>query len=219
MKKVFEALAQAADGACGVDQTQRIVFWNSAAERIMGYQAEEVSGRRCYEIFCGKPRPGCLACGPECPVMLAASRDQMLPLYNLLSQTKHGTTLLLNVSIIVLPASARPLVIINLFRDVSRQLQYESYVEEMLRAAARLPAPQALPSRAAVGESGLSAPLTAREQEVLYLLLQGKASCDIATVLGLSYATVRNYLQSILHKFGVHSQREVFKLAHERHLV
>jgi two-component system response regulator DesR len=219
MKKVFEALAQTADGACGVDQAQRIVFWNAAAERILGYQAEEVSGRRCYEVFCGKPRPGCLACAPDCPVILVATRDQMLPSYNLLSQTKQGTALLLNVSVIVLPASARPLVLINLFRDVTRQLQYESYVEKILRAAVRLPAPQALPRRAPGGEGVPSAPLTGREKEVLYLLLQGKAPDNIATMLGLSYATVRNYLQSILHKFGVHSQREVVKLAHERHLV
>jgi DNA-binding NarL/FixJ family response regulator len=76
-------------------------------------------------------------------------------------------------------------VLINLFRDVTRQLQYESYVEEILRAAARLPAPQALPARAPVGESTPSAPLTGREKEVLYLLLQGKAPGDIATTLGL----------------------------------
>jgi DNA-binding CsgD family transcriptional regulator len=219
MERVLEALAQAADGACAVDQAQRLVFWNAAAERIMGYQAEEVRGRACYEIFCGMPHPGCLACGPDCPLMQATKRCHMVPACNLLSQTKQGTTLLLNVSVIVPPASASALAAIFLFRDVTHQLYYERYVEHVLRAAARLPAPQATPARAAMEQRLLSTPLTTREKEVLYLLSQGKAPYDIATALDLSYATVRNYVQSILHKFGAHSQREVVKLAHERHLV
>jgi DNA-binding NarL/FixJ family response regulator len=64
-----------------------------------------------------------------------------------------------------------------------------------------------------------SAPLSAREKEVLYLLVQGKATRDIADTLCISYATVCNHLQTILHKLGVHSQREAVKLALEHRLV
>jgi PAS domain S-box-containing protein len=46
MDKVLATLAQTADGVYALDQRQRIVFWNAAAERILGYHAEEVIGRR-----------------------------------------------------------------------------------------------------------------------------------------------------------------------------
>jgi PAS domain S-box-containing protein len=141
MEKVLEALARAADGACGVEQAQRIVFWNTAAERTMGYKAVEVRGRACYEIFCGKPYPGCHECRPDCPVMLATQQQQMVPAYNILSRTKHGATLLLNVSVVVPPASDSALAAILLFRDVTHQLHYESYVAHVLRAAVHLPTP------------------------------------------------------------------------------
>jgi DNA-binding CsgD family transcriptional regulator len=49
--------------------------------------------------------------------------------------------------------------------------------------------------------------------------VQGQAAQKIAQTLGISYATVRNHLQKILHKLGVHSQREAVTLAIKDHLV
>jgi two-component system, NarL family, nitrate/nitrite response regulator NarL len=63
------------------------------------------------------------------------------------------------------------------------------------------------------------APLSDREKEVLGLLVQGKSAREMAETLGISYVTVRNHLQTILRKFGVHTQRQVIKLAVEHHLV
>jgi DNA-binding CsgD family transcriptional regulator len=62
-------------------------------------------------------------------------------------------------------------------------------------------------------------PLSAREKEVLALLVQGRATREIADTLCISYATVRNHLHTILRKLGVHNQRQAVKLALERHLV
>ncbi len=139
MEKVLKALTQAADGVFAVDRAQHIVFWNAAAERLLGYRADEVYGRTCYEVFGGQARPGCLVCGADCPVIVSARRGDTIPAYNLLSQTKEGRSLLLSVSVVVLPVSAHALATIHLFRDVTPQMQYENYVEQLLRAAARLP--------------------------------------------------------------------------------
>ena len=70
----------------------------------------------------------------------------------------------------------------------------------------------------AVAEVG-HVPLSAREKEVLALLVQGQAAREIAETLYISYATVRNHLYTILRKHGVHSQRQAVKLALERRLV
>lgn len=219
VEKVLAALATAADGACALDQEQRIVFWNAAAEGLLGYAATEVCGHTCYDIFRGIPHPGCLTCAPNCPVMLAARQGATIPAYNLLSKTKAGHSVLLNVSVIVLPVSADPLTTLHLFRDVTRQLRYETYVELVQRTALGLLRAQPTTGRAALGQPFCPLPLTAREKEVLSLLVQGHDPRDIAATLGLSYATVRNYLQNLLRKCGAHSQREVVKLALEQHLV
>jgi PAS domain S-box-containing protein len=219
MDKVLAVLCQTTDGAFAVDWAQRIVFWNAAAEDLLGYRVEEVKGRTCYDVFCGKARPGCLQCAPNCPVPDAARNGEIVPSYNLLSQTKVGIPLLLSVSVITPPASNSAIATIHLFRDITHQWYYETYIEEIIRAAAHLPPPQISPGRYASTRGPRPGPLTSREKEVLYLLAQGKPPREIATTLDLSYATVRNYLQNILYKFGVHSQRQAVKLALERRLL
>jgi len=219
MEKMLAVLAQTADGVYALDQTQRIVFWNAAAERMLGYRAEEVLGRPCHEVFDGEPRPGCLACHASCPVMVAAQHHEPVPTYNLLSRTKAGETIMLNVSVIVPLEHATSLVTIHLFRDATHQLRYETYVEHMLCAAARLPGPVQTLAQGGSETDLFYAPLSAREKEVLSLLVQGKAAREIAETLYISYATVRNHLHTILRKLGVHSQRQAVKLALERHLV
>lgn len=218
MDEVLAVLAHTADGVYALDRAQRIVFWNTAAEHLLGYQAHEVMGRACHEVFHGEFRPGCRECNSNCPVMLAAEHHEPIPTYNLLSRTKAGDTILLNVSVIV-PPDTSPLTTIHLFRDATHQLRYETYVEQILCAAARLPSPQTTPARCLAETPLFNAPLSGREKEVLYLLVQGKATRDIATSLHISYATVRNHLQTILRKLGVHSQREAMRLALEHHLV
>lgn len=218
MDEVLTVLAQTADGVYAVDRAQRIVFWNTAAERLLGYEAADVIGRPCHDIFDGEPRPGCLECGPNCPVMLAAIRHEAVPTYNLLSHTKNGDRVLLNVSVIVPPGTS-PFATIHLFRDATHQLRYETYIEQILCAAARLPTPQTTLPRSTTQTPLMVVPLSSREKEVLYLLVQGKAARGIAETLCISYATVRNHLQTILRKLDVHSQREAVRVALERHLV
>ena len=60
---LLTALASASCGIYGVSVDQTIVFWNRAAERILGYPSDEVLGRRCYEVMKGLA-PGGLT--PEC---------------------------------------------------------------------------------------------------------------------------------------------------------
>ncbi|MDH4038859.1 MAG: helix-turn-helix transcriptional regulator [Candidatus Krumholzibacteria bacterium] len=54
-------------------------------------------------------------------------------------------------------------------------------------------------------QTDLSAELTQREREILSLLAEDATLHEIAERLGVSYATVRNHVQHILRKLGVHS--------------
>lgn len=179
MDKVLAVLSQTADGAYAIDQGQRIVFWN-AAERMIGYPADDVMGRPCHEIFHGEPRPGCLPCQPTCPVIQATSYHDSVPTYNLLSRTQDGRIILLNVSVIVPLDRSSPYATIHLFRDATRQLQYETYVDQILCAAARLPSPQTTTAQHRRHALPVYAPRSPREKEVLNLLVQGQAAQAIA---------------------------------------
>jgi DNA-binding CsgD family transcriptional regulator len=55
--------------------------------------------------------------------------------------------------------------------------------------------------------------LTPRESEVLFLILRGKTAKLAAAVLGVSYRTVQQYIDSLKQKFGVESKIELIDTA------
>jgi len=61
--------------------------------------------------------------------------------------------------------------------------------------------------------------LTAREKEVLRLMAEGVSSRDIASRLGISYATVRTHIRSLDAKLGVHSKVQAIVKARELALI
>jgi PAS domain S-box-containing protein len=219
MDEFLVVLARTADGVFALDRAGGVVFWNAAAERITGYRADEVLGRTCYEIFGSEQRSGCHKCQPDCPVLRAARNQEPVPAYNVLGRTKAGMPILLNISVIVPLECYGSVCTIHLFRDATHQLRYETYIEQILHATTQLFGPQQTLAQHALQATPCFTPLSAREKEVLGLLVQGKAAREIADLLGISYVTVRNHLQAILRKFRVHTQRQVIKLALEHHLV
>ena len=74
------------------------------------------------------------------------------------------------------------------------------------------PAPVRPPSRRDDAHR-LAAFLTARERECLLLLVEGLDTAGIATKLGVSPATVRTHVQSLMTKLGVHSRLEAASYA------
>ena len=73
-------------------------------------------------------------------------------------------------------------------------------------------------------KSGASRPvpavaLTDRERDVLRLLAEGMDSRAIAYEFGLTVATVRTYVQTILRKFGAHSRLQAVMRAQQQGLL
>lgn len=56
-------------------------------------------------------------------------------------------------------------------------------------------------------------PLTERERQILWRAGEGKTSLDIATELGLSEGTVRNYLSEAISKLGASNRVEAARIA------
>ncbi|MDB6163975.1 MAG: response regulator containing a CheY-like receiver domain and an DNA-binding domain [Xanthomonadaceae bacterium] len=59
-------------------------------------------------------------------------------------------------------------------------------------------------------------PLNDRERQVLRLAGEGASAGDIATQLGLSHGTVRNYLSGVIGKLGVANRIEAYRLARQK---
>ncbi len=60
---------------------------------------------------------------------------------------------------------------------------------------------------------GIGTDLTAREREVLRLLVAGKSTAALAGELFVAPATARNHIQSIMNKLGAHSRLEAVAIA------
>ena len=61
--------------------------------------------------------------------------------------------------------------------------------------------------------------LTAREQEVLALLVDGKANDEIADALSISRHTVARHRENLMSKLGLHSRSELVKYAIRKGLI
>ena len=193
-----------ADGVCAITPTGRIVFWNRAAERLLGYAARDVLGKPCCEVFVGRDAAGNRLCYQGCHVMSLIRQGDLVQSFDMDTRTKTGKPLWLNVSIVVVPGSRSGLdTVVHLFRDVTDSHEIAQLVRERLTKASPAPSDRGAPPAA----------LTRREIEILRLMAGGANTKAMADSLHVSQATVRNHVQNILGKLNVHSRLEAVAYA------
>ena len=220
MDTILASLDKAADAAFGIDSNQRIVYWNSAAEALLGYPAGEVLGRSCYDILRGRDEHDHTWCRGNCHVAVGARAGETVETFNTLARTRDGGTRWINVSILALPAAAdgeAPLVL-HLCRDATELKRNQQIAQQ---AMALLQSWQHPPQQLGADRyrQAPPSPLTEREQEVLELMAEGKSTERIGVLLSISRATVRNHIQNILQKLQVHSKAEAVAYAFEHGLL
>jgi sigma-B regulation protein RsbU (phosphoserine phosphatase) len=134
-----EILQLLPDGAYICDRDRRIVFWNSAAERITGWTAAEVVGRHCRDnILVHVDKDGHPLCGKEfCPLhrcMVTGSKSSM----PLLVFALHHDGYRFPVEVTVAPmmdAKGRVVGGIEIFRDMTEtfhDLEHASRIQREL---------------------------------------------------------------------------------------
>lgn len=220
MDAILAVLSEAADGAYVIDHNQRIVFWNGAAERMLGYSVKEVIGRLCYEIVGGRDDYDHPWCRANCHVITVSRAGDPVETFNTLTHTKAGDPRWLNISILMLPAAKEgeaPLVV-HLFRDATETKQQERFARQILGLVDNFQQADA-PTRSAGATGSMAGKLTDREIEVLTLLAQGLSTEKIAEAISVSRATTRNHIQNILQKLRVHSRAEAVAYAFEHGIV
>ncbi len=206
VQQALRLFGNTTDGVMAVDRDGRVVLWTHAAERLLGYVASEVVGRRCYEILRGSDEHGNVLCHLHCHVLTMAKRRRPAHAHDVWTRRKDGAERWLNVSTVLVP-DGEGTIVVHLMRDVTGSRTPQRAVEILLR---RFQAGAAPPLRT---NGDLPAALTAREREILAFLASGESTRIIARRLFISTATVRNHTQSILVKLGVHSRLAAVALA------
>ena len=195
-----QALARTGDGAFVITSDGRIVLWNRAAEKILGHTAREALDRHCCELLVGRDDSGNRLCYKGCHVMTLVKMGDPIQNFDMQTRTKAGRPIWLNVSIVVTPNGSGGPLTIHLFRDVTATKELLKIVSERFSAQSAAPVD---------GNDDL----TRRELEILRLLADGESTRAVANRLHVSTATVRNHVQNILGKLGVHSRLQAVAYA------
>jgi PAS domain S-box-containing protein len=201
---LLSAFERTGDGVYAVNYDQTIVFWNQTAERLLGHKAADVVGRKCFDVIAGGDYLGHPFCGSDCDVIECARRGHAPSNYDVRTKSAAGQPMWLNMSIVVLAGRwKRATVTVHLFRDITEQRKRQLHGAEVLTGE----------------DQPALARLTRREAEVLQMLSQGWNNAAIANALSVSPTTVRNHIEHLLGKLGVHSKLEAVVYAARHRLV
>lgn len=206
-----------ADGALfAVDMTQRVTRWSASGSAVLG-DAEQATGRHCYEVMASMDPRNAPFCRPNCPVMAAARHGQPLPDFEVWLPGR-SVDRPAQVSILLSVGDDDSVEVLHLVREARKRPSREpasatpsvgSHVRPMLAVLARPAVQEPVPART----------LTRRQREVLAGLAGGESVDALAERLALSPVTVRNHVQSAMSALGARSRLEAVLTAVERGLL
>jgi PAS domain S-box-containing protein len=115
--------ANTGSGVWAVDASQRIVFWNQAAEELLGFTADQALGRLCYQLLAGQDTQGQPFCQAECHRIQRARQRDPVQGFEMLVRGQDGKLSRIGVSIVVIPVGAQddtPGALVHIFRPIGR---------------------------------------------------------------------------------------------------
>lgn len=195
MDQLEQLPLQIEGGAFAVDSRRQVVFWNRTCERLLGVPARAALGQPCFQVIRANEASGRRFCGKRCTLANLARGGAAPKTVPLWFSAGDGAPLQLSVSVFLIPS----------------QRQGLWHVMHVLKPATHA-------NGAPPPDEGVHA-LTPRETEVLGLLAQGRCTTEIARRLFLSPVTVRNHVQHLTAKLGLHSQLEAVAYAYRNDLV
>jgi DNA-binding CsgD family transcriptional regulator len=198
---LFDLLAGTLDGAFAVSRHQQIVFWNNAAQQILGFEPDAVLGRRCHEVLGGTGEGGCTVCRKGCATFSASLQGELSPTRDAQVHTSCGGRRWINVTTFVVSSRSPELALLaHVFRDAGQTTDATRPLEQMHGGAV---------VRAELHSvTGPLVPLTGMERKVLRLLASGATTDTMCLRLGVHATTVRTHVQHIMEKLGVHTRLE-----------
>lgn len=200
-------LLAAAHPLYAVDLDQRITSWNGAASEQFR-AAEDVIGRRCYEVLASIDQRNASLCRPNCPVVTQARAGCPAPDFEVWAQTSGGGVGRVQVSILLQqaddPAQTR---VVHMVRPVEEQPAGPA-----TRGTPRLLRPGKRHGDPAPG-GDLRGVITPRQVAALRLLAEGASPEEIAESLGVRPITIRNHIQAAMDRLGARTRLEAVIIA------
>jgi PAS domain S-box-containing protein len=200
-----------------VDSDRRLVRWNRELCEMTGLDDDEVENRRLTVLVHQDDR---------------ATTDQWFARVNDEGSATMEAQLLVDSGNYVpyeftgarlKDGEGRPMGVCGIARNISQRRQTEQHLKQAIREViddATWFAQSVLEKMTQVSSSGSSSikasDLTDRERQVIEMIAKGMKNNQIAKELGLSYATIRNYVARIYGKLDVHSRAEAVIWARER---
>lgn len=202
------AEARTGDAVFVVAPDYQIVYWDEEAEFLTGYAAEEMIGRRCYEVVLGEREGEEPFCGYGCSVMRLAQVGRPVSNYDMKVSTPSRKKRWVNVSVLSIDSDEGP-YLVHLLRDSQKTHEILEMAQGLIQLTKkdRKSAPLS-------GRTDLPT-LTPRQLEVLEMLSEGKSAREIGRQLYLSETTVRNHIRALLQALGAHSQLEALARARD----
>lgn len=213
--EVLDRIARSGEAVFAIDSSDRIILWNRRAEELLGRTARSVLGKPCYDVLAGRDSQGNVYCYRNCPVAHQA-RQKTDPVHSFplaVEVGKNGRQWF-DVSLFAIPSYHPALsTVVHVVRAAKSK---PSGLEAELAREAR---PAGDPLWPMMTKEGDPVDLTAREKEILRCLSQGLSTAAIARKLFISPVTVRNHVQSILHKLDVHTKLAAVVFAYKHGLI
>ena len=180
------------DAAFAVNRQGVIVLWNSAAEKTFGHPAGTAMGQRCWKLLAGQDVYGNRYCCEHCPLREMALQHESVHSFQVLFRTAADGRKKFTISCLVVFGSPGKGLLLHICHPPDEIPDHS----EDNHAATRL------------SGNFQRGDLTRRELEVLALLAEGKTTREIASMMCISQATVRNHIQHTLYKLHVHNRLE-----------
>ncbi|HEV8119007.1 MAG TPA: LuxR C-terminal-related transcriptional regulator [Thermoanaerobaculia bacterium] len=217
--ETLERISRSGEAVFAVDSADRIILWNKACERLLSRPARSTIGKYCWEVLCGRDVNGNLYCHRSCAVAYQARErpDDPVRTFELAAKTGEGKKKKIRTSLFSV-ASYHPALrtLVHVLRDTANG---NGNGKSAPAPVTRPEEPASEPLSPVTLAGGDTVVLTEREKEILRSLADGLGTSAIARKHSIAAVTVRNHVQSILHKLDVHTKVAAVVLAYRHGLV
>jgi PAS domain S-box-containing protein len=215
--ELFALLDRTADAAYTVTSTGEVCSWNTAAELLFGYTADDVLHRNIDDVLDARDMLGtaALSGGTDAAARQWSDESGGIPHFDLHVRKKNSERLWVNVSTLVFDntRTGRRLYV-RMARDVDKRRQRERLFDEMVETARKVVALTHEETEHSPVEE-----LSDQERRILKLFAAGGSPPVIARDLDISPQTLRTHLHHINRKLRTHNRLEAVTHAQRRGLL